>query len=103
MPDRDGYPTDEELAKVRDWPSDDPVGWLAYIKSIWWAPEWGWSEKCEIDYDQGNRPFVRYSISTGGWSGNESILHAMRDTRTLWQQTWVQHRKGGHYVFEVKA
>ena len=102
MPDRDGYPTDEELAKVRDWPSDDPVGWLAYIKTLWWAPEWGWSEQSDSTWDV-SVPICRYSISTGGWSGNELILHAMRETRTLWQRTWVQHRRGGHYVFEVPA
>ena len=66
MPDRDGYPTDEELAKVRDWPSDDPVGWLAYIKSIWWAPECVWVEKGEIYYDQGTLWAFRASRSTMG-------------------------------------
>ena len=96
MPDRDGYPTDEELTRIREWPGDDPRGWLAFIKLCWWAADWGWSEEYEP------RWATTYHVSTGGWSGNEEIIRAMREnTNLLWGQVWESVRQGGHYVFTV--
>ena len=96
MPTRDGYPTDEELTRIREWPGDDPRGWLAFIKLCWWAADWGWSEEYEP------RWATTYHISTGGWSGNEEIIRAMREnTNLLWGQVWESVRRGGHYVFAV--
>ena len=92
MPDADGYPTDEELAKIRDWPYTDPAGWFEFIKSCWWAADWGWKQKGDI-----------YHISTAGWSGNEQIIEeAMMANRVLWAFTWEESRRGGHYKFTVK-
>lgn len=98
MPDSDGYPTEEELTRIRDWPSDDPFGWFTFIKLVWWQPGWGWKESGGVD----NQGHIRqYFISTGGWSGNEEIIHAMRDNFILWTLTWESHRRGGHYEFRV--
>ncbi len=85
----DEYPEDEDLEKLKVWPHDDFDGWMAFAKSIWWMPDWGWSE------EDGT-----YSISTGGWSGNESILSAMRHNFALWGIHWYNHRTGGHYEFK---
>lgn len=44
MPDDDGYPTGEELARIRAWPKEQ--GWkalLEYVQTCWWAADWGWS------------------------------------------------------------
>ena len=42
-------------------------------------------------------------ISTAGWSGNESIIYAMQNNKSmLWNLTWVQSRRGGHHIFELK-
>lgn len=94
MPDEDGYPTDEELERVRTWDVQDPAGCFDFIKSLWWAPDWGWQEESE----SGRR---RYHLSTGGWSGNESLIDAMQGN-FLWTLTWQSSRRGGHYVFEFE-
>lgn len=88
------YPTDDELAQIKGWDMKDPLGWFAFIRSVWWMPEWGWSEGKNEDGD------ARFEISTGGWSGNEDIIGAMEGT-LLWFFTWMSSRRGGHYVFEV--
>lgn len=98
--DTDGYPTDEALDKIRDWDYNDVKGWLNFIKSIWWASEWGWTETTGVNltFDE---PQYEYHISTGGWSGNEEIIDAMRKNYILWNLAWYEHRRGGHYMFAI--
>lgn len=97
MPD-DGYPTEEELKRITEWPYTDFLGWFAFIKSCWWAADWGWSER---DVKEEPRQLThRYHISTGGWSGNESIIQAMHDNRWAWGFSWLSSRRGGHFEFE---
>ena len=99
MPDRDGYPTDEELSRIAKWPAEDPFGWFEFIKSCWWAADWGWTEFDGKDDEQACRVF---QLSTGGWSGNEDILSTMKTHCILWSLSWQEHRRGGHYTFRVR-
>jgi hypothetical protein len=85
----DPYPTDEELEKVRLWPPH--LGFaplMNYVKSLWWQADWGWSQR-------GNT----YYVSTGGWSGNEDLIEALRLNRLFWTVCWRSSRRGGHYRF----
>lgn len=105
MFDEDGYPTDEALEIVRLWHWDDVPGWFKFIKELWWSSEWGWKEKDESHNYKKNVIVHRHYISTGGWSGNESIVHAMQKNDMMWNLTWEQSRRGGHYIseeYEVK-
>lgn len=98
--DEDGYPTEAALELVGKWHWSDMKGWFEFIKSIWWYSEWGWKEKDE-PHDWGIEETVhRYYISTGGWSGNESIIGAMKENEWTWHFAWLQSRRGGHYIFE---
>ena len=99
--DEDGYPSDHALDLIEAWPWTDPKGWFEFINSIWHLKSWGWKEGPAIDEITGKQTYCYY-ISTAGWSGNESIIHAMEKNDTLWHFTWVQSRKGGHYIFEIK-
>lgn len=84
---------------IVEWPVEDPEGWFDYVRRCWWASEWGWHEGPAVD-DVG-RQVYRYDISTGGWSGNESLIRAMKQNRLLWFTTWQMSRRGGHYRFDV--
>ena len=98
--DEDGYPTNATLDIIRLWHWSDTKGWFEFVKSVWYSPSWGWSEGLEPhDYEK-NKEVYRYHISTGGWSGNESIISAMNENDMIWSLTWVQSRRGGHYIFE---
>lgn len=98
----DGYPTDDELAQISAWPYTDPLGWFAFIRSCWHMAEWGWTEYDGRDRGHAERVF---QISTGGWSGNESIIDAMRagEAKCCWYFFWYASRRGGHYEFRVPA
>lgn len=102
--DEDGYPTESALAIIRLWPCDDDLGWFNFIESLWHHRDWGWSMSLSSDSDDlfRGKPVYHYRISTGGWSGNESIIRAMEQNRLLWDFSWVQSRRGGHYIFERK-
>ena len=100
--DDDGYPTDSALEIIKLWHWDDVTGWFEFVNSLWHLRSWGWSEG-EEDHDYENDKKVhRYHISTAGWSGNESLIYAMQENSMLWHITWVQSRRGGHYIFEGK-
>lgn len=92
------YPTEQALRAIAEWDGDMP-GWFALIKMSWWSPEWGWREERSTD-EITDAPLTRYRISTGGWSGNEDIIEAMQKSLG-WFFSWVQSRRGGHYIFEV--
>lgn len=100
--DEDGYPTEAALEIVRIWHWSDSRGWFEFIKSIWYMASWGWSEReADHEYRKDEKVYV-YNISTAGWSGNESIIHEMQKCDMMWHLNWVQSRRGGHYIFELK-
>ena len=100
MPTNDGYPTDDELEKVKEWDGiGDPGGLIDFLEEIWHWPDWAIMKK------NGHtrllkKPCIRFYLSTGGWSGNESIIQALQDN-FFWHIFWVSSRRGGHYEFEI--
>jgi len=100
--DEDGYPTEAALEIVRIWHWSDSPGWFEFIKSIWYLSSWGWNGKeADHEYKKDEKVYV-YNISTAGWSGNESIIREMQENTMMWHLNWVQSRRGGHYIFELK-
>ena len=100
--DEDGYPTNDALHLIEEWHFSDAKGFFAFIESIWHLRSWGWTEGVgEHDWDK-DKEVYRYNISTAGWSGNESIIKSMQKNEMMWFLNWVQSRRGGHYIFEVK-
>jgi hypothetical protein len=97
----DGYPTEDALWALEHWPFDDVRGWLGLAKRLWQYAELTWAVK-EVSHDLRDGVSVKnISVSTFGWSGNESIVAAMELHHVLWSQHWVQSRRGGHYIFET--
>jgi hypothetical protein len=87
--DADGYPTDDELQAIREWPSDDLAGLFDYVRSLWLYPE-RWTYDGKWLY-----------VSTGGWSGHEELLGALRDNTLCWLLCWYSSTRGGHHVFDL--
>jgi len=89
MFDKDGYPTDAILAKLNSLANDYTARkeTIKLIRDLWY---WG-------------EPWVTFTgsdlfLSTGGWSGNESVVGALRDTM-FWWLYWQKSERGGHYHF----
>ena len=100
--DGDGYPTDDALEIIALWHWDDARGWFKFIEGLWAYHDWGWKENDEPHEWDKDKIVHRYYISTAGWSGNESIIDAMQKSDFMWSLNWVQSRRGGHYIFELR-
>jgi len=85
------YPTEEELGQIAAWSYDDFDGWMRHIKSIWYYGDSYFTEESP----------GKWVIHTVGWSGNESIIAAMRKNTIMWMVHWWSHRRGGH--FELRS
>lgn len=100
--DSDGYPTVEMINYVVNWFGDYEASkirdLLRDIKSIWHFKAFGWYQEVEEKPDE---TLFRYHVSTLGWSGNEALITALQTNSDVWEQIWVQSRRGGHYIFEV--
>ena len=91
------YPTDKDLKYIQDfvWKNNNLPELIEFLESIWWMPDWGFHL---------NRKYKGYQtlyISTGGWSGNESIISEMESNFYI-RYFWVQSRRGGHYIYKFK-
>ena len=95
--DEDGYPTEETERLVREF-EGDARELLASLREVWMYPTY-WDEEDGVDIL--DRPVHRYHVSTAGWSGNESLIEALRNHWIFWMRFWVEERAGGHFIFEI--
>jgi hypothetical protein len=86
--DEDGYPTEETLKAIREWPTDDLPAMLTFCEKAW--------QYKDYVVHEGDT----WEFHTGGWSGNESIIQAMDDNQLFWIRYWKSSERGGHYKFE---
>lgn len=91
--DKDGYPTEETLEVIRNWPMHKGYDSLIrFIEPIF--ERYGAFEHIkESD---------TYKISTGGWSGCEDAISALQDNKMFWMAFWRSSFRGGHYEFCLK-
>lgn len=61
-----------------------------------------WSYDCPYKHKYEENGCTVYEMSTGGWSGNESLVGALMENHLWWAFNWYSSRRGGHYVFKVK-
>lgn len=92
--DAQGYPTDETLKAIETWDANAPHDLLHFVKAAW---EYG-----ESYFRMKVRPKgIWFRLSTGGWSGNESLIDALENNVFFWARYWQESKRGGHYLFIV--
>jgi len=91
-----GYPTDQFLEWISNFNSleNDAFEFLEFIMDKWWAGDMG----CKIGRKNKEGQKKVY-VSTLGWSGNESMIYALRDNFPFWSVHYFSHQRGGHYTF----
>ena len=99
--DSDGYPTDEScesIAKAEVKSYADCEALLQVVQAAWTYPD-RFGNHTAVDCLQ--RPIREWSVSTGGWSGNESLVFALQQNAFFWALCWHQSTRGGHYLFHI--
>ena len=97
--DDDGYPTEEfiDFIKKFDAKTMSIFDFIELWRANWWMPDWGFHIKRKY------KGIVRILVSTGGWSGNEETISAIKSNFWLRQLLgYYQWNTGGHYKFRIK-
>lgn len=100
--DEDGYPTEATLDALKDWPYEDIGGALDFAKAAWHWPDWAGDvtdehELAVLRAEPGER-YARFA--TGGWSGNESIIAALKENLMVRAVAWKLSACGGLHIFQ---
>lgn len=92
--DGNGYPSEETLDRVANWPAARANELFDFIRPIWAHADSGyWRQDT-------TKSFHFYYLSTAGWSGNEDLIRAL-SANPMWQIYWEESKRGGHHTFKV--
>jgi hypothetical protein len=86
--DIDGYPSDDTIEAIEKWPVNDFVNCLKFAEKAY-----------QRGYGVWNRKNGWLKIATGGWSGNESIVYALK-TQVYWKFLFLAQTSGGAYYIK---
>jgi hypothetical protein len=97
LSDNEGYPTQEACDLITGWPPEKGYTRLMdMVHDLWaYARAGGWTETPVADFG------IQYEISTGGWSGNEDLIQALKQNHLFWASCWSSSQRGGHFIFIV--
>ena len=98
--DKSGYPNTEALDKIRTWDYNHAKQCFEFVKDLWSYPDY-WKVTNFFDESK-DKWIVQHDISTGGWSGNEDLVMALRENIVIWAVCWVSSSRGGKFVFEIE-
>lgn len=96
--DEDGYPTEDALNYIKEFPvTGSAKELLDFVRSLW-----NWDHMVHVEartypYKEGKVENIM-CFSTGGWSGNEDLIRAL-DDNFIGQMLWVKSERGGHHEY----
>ena len=98
--DHDGYPTDASLIEIERAKWVDAAAVLDAVKAAWHWQDFATHDLtvCEssVVHVMDGELFLR--LSTGGWSGNESLVKALMKSE-VGKLTWALKARGGLWIF----
>lgn len=105
--DEDGYPTSDSLDLIDTWPSEEFPDLLKQIEGIWAYHDFGWGgltstppkEVQTLLYDAADKDCLWLRLATAGWSGNESIIAALKTNRLFSFMHWFMSARGGLHIY----
>lgn len=100
--DADGYPTETTLTAIETWPYQEAAACLDFCRAAWhWGEEWAnehvSAAEREVLHAEASDRFARFA--TGGWSGNESIIHALDRNQMITALCWRLSAAGGLHIY----
>lgn len=95
MLDIDGYPDEASLKAIKEWDILEQ-GISGLLELITENTKWA-----DRQIHKTGKRVIHYEYHTGGWSGNEDVIDALRGNM-FWFFFWQKSTRGGHYYFEIK-
>ncbi len=97
--DKHGYPTEETLQAIENWDTiKDVQGFFNFIMPIF--EDYGRFTLRESNDSERREIEGIYEVATGGWSGCEDAIGAMRLNYVFWGIHWRLSKRGGYYEFD---
>ena len=103
--DSDGYPTEETLRRIEEWPYEG--GFSSLMEYV--AEAWKWGDLTQRpslieplfdpDYEDDGKWWCG---ATGGWSGNESLEGALGRNFMFTALCWSASVRGGYVEYHVR-
>lgn len=93
----EGYPTEEGLGALRTF-TGTPAQLVQVLADTFGRMGSVWTEPDLVEKFDRKIRVVR--LATGGWSGNEDMIGALRSS-FFWFAYWEMSRRGGGYTFHV--
>ena len=100
--DDDGYPTDESLDELLEVLNgkDIDLAHEAFLDAI--TGKYPYAITGPTTVDVRGKPTEVLQFHTQGWSGNESIIRTLKESR-LWGYLFEREDRGGHYYFAQRT
>ena len=86
--------------EIQNWDIKDAHNLIERLRDIWQYKNC-FIENWELDSIHKESPVLILELHTGGRSGNEDIIAALRGHKFFWLMWWYKTERGGHYYFEV--
>lgn len=91
------YPSEELLKSIEEYDlitrPVEPL--LTVLEDNWKYADVGY-------YNLTGKQVLRLELHTGGWSGNEDIIRALRKNKVFFSAWWTKEERGGHYYFKIR-
>ncbi len=95
MLDEGCYPDEGSLKAIKDWDliKQGLDGLLQLV-----VENTNWADR-QIEIT--GKKVIRFEYHTGGWSGNEDVIEALRRNLCFWPFFWEKSTRGGHFYFKI--
>lgn len=93
------YHSDIELNQLKNWDILDAHNLVDKLRDMWQYKDY-FIENWGLD-DIFKQPVLILELHTGGWSGNEDIIHSLKLHELFFTMWWWKSERGGHYYFEI--
>ena len=106
--DEDGYPSDQTLEDIVNFSLkeyiNNPSGFFELSEKVFnkFYGSWETVDSYQNPELSGEEPFRVLRIATGGWSGNEMIIRAMKKN-FIWSIHFLACFRGGLYIIDAKG
>lgn len=96
MLDENGYPDEASLKEIKEWDilKQGVQGLLDLVEEN--------TNLVDFSFSITGKRVLRFEYHTGGWSGNEDVIGALRENMLFFSMYWEKSTRGGHYYFRIR-